>query len=198
MRCVQGVAASPYHAQSAMHLTFSQVVLEEWFIKEKVDREFFIYSSFGEFLKYFLDDVLIYSDLEKGNRLHFLCIDAAWYALDRAGWNINIKKCNFLTNTIKFLGGNLNAKEGVAEVSLDRAEAIIEARCPRSCAEASSRASMILYNLPFLPFLKKLLLPIHKMITGGEFYWNKSCAESYNEIKLLMALKMKNFPSHFP
>ena len=127
-----------------------------------------------------------------GVDIHLLALDACFYGISRAGWVTNLKKCKFLTDRIKFLGVDLNAKEATAEIHADRAKAILEMRQPRSTAEASSRASLVLFCAPFLPCLKKLLLPILKMVQSGEFKWEQCHARSYSEIKMLISLNIKN------
>ena len=64
----------------------------------------FPYKSYLEFLSFFLDDVLIYTDEKLGTNLHLTALDACFYAISRAGWVTNLKKCQFLTDKIKFLG----------------------------------------------------------------------------------------------
>ena len=189
-RLMQGLACSPYIAQQAMSMTFSQAVFNEW--KRQGGNENFPYSSYEEFIIYYLDDILTYTDTQHGTPIHIQALESVMYALERAGWVISLSKCTFLSDKIKFLGVSLNAAQGTAEVDLDRAQAIIEMRNPRSCAEASSRVSLILYNSTFLPYLKKLVLPIHEMVKGGKFYWNQTEAHAYNEIKMLISLGMKN------
>ena len=152
----------------------------------------FPYKSYLEFLSFFLDDVLIYTDEKLGTDLHLTALDACFYAISRAGWVTNLKKCQFLTDKIKFLGVDLNAKEATAEIHADRAKAILDIRQPRSTAEASSRCSLVLYCAPFLPCLKKILLPILKMVQSGEFKWEQCHARSFSEMKLLISLNIKN------
>ena len=146
----------------------------------------FPYKSYLEFLSFFLDDVLIYTDEKLGTDLHLTALDACFYAISRAGWVTNLKKCQFLTDKIKFLGVDLNAKEATAEIHTDRAKAILDIRQPRSTVEASSRCSLVLYCAPFLPCLEKLLLPILKMVQSEEFKWEQCHARSFSEMKLLI------------
>ena len=191
-RTVQGIASSPYIAQSAMNITFAKVIFDEWINKKKLSSQDFPYTSFNDFATWYLDDTLIYSDIKFGSEVHWLAVDAVLYALERAGWICSMKKCQFMTNKIKWLGTDLNANTATAECNLERASAILDMRLPRSTAEASSRASLILYCANFLPFLKKLLLPIHQMVCSGVFKWDRACSEAYNEIKLLISLNIKN------
>ena len=191
-RVLQGLASSPFHAQSAMNLTFAKCIFQEWVKAERVDPQYFPYQDYTEFAVWFLDDCLIFTSEDLGTAVHMLAIDAVLYALQRAGWILNLRKAQFLTNKIKWLGVDLDAASGTAECSLDRASAIIEMRHPRSIAEASSRVSLILFNSTFLPLLKKIIFPITRMINTGIFTWNKICAEAYNECKLLLSLGIKN------
>ena len=191
-KVLQGLASSPYHSQSAMNITFADVIFNEWKLRNKISSSLFPYTSYRDFEDHFLDDILIFSDINLGVEVHLLCIDAVMYALERAGWIIGLKKCQFFSEKIKWLGVDLNAKEGTAEINADRAQAILDTRNPRSCAEASSRMSLILYCAGFLPLLKKIMLPITNMIKGAEFYWDKACAHAFNEIKMLISLNIKN------
>ena len=190
-RLVQGVSSSPYHAMASMALTFANVVFKEWVKVKNITKEQFPYSKYSEFSTYFLDDVLIYTKISEGSDVHWLAVDSIMYALSRAGWVLSLRKANFKSEKIKWLGSDLNPHSATSECSFDRASAIINMRQPRSLAESASRSSLILYCASFLPLLKKLLIPIHKMITSNKFTWDKKCAHAYNEIKLLMSLSIR-------
>ena len=191
-RVLQGLASSPYHAQCAMALTFHPSIFKEWRQKQKFSDEEFPYTDFSQFVSYYLDDIITYTSMSLGFDCHLKALDSIFYAIQRAGWVVSLKKCNFFSPSIKWLGININAAEGTAEVDFERAAAIINMRAPRSVAEASSRVSLILYNASFLPYLKKLVLPIHDMVRSAKFEWNETHAHVYSEIKLLISLGIKN------
>ena len=97
-RLPMGLASSPYIATMAMKFTFNDAVLEKF--KEEMGYSMFEFKSYDDFLKYYLDDCIIftskhsknvkYNSNQTPNRLGkcYLCIESA--RLDRI-----IKKSKF-------------------------------------------------------------------------------------------------------
>ena len=191
-KVIQGLASSVYHATAAMRVTLCQAVFDEWKAKNNVDPKKFPYKSYSEIVSAYLDDLLIYTSESLGPDVHLMALDAIFYALQRAKWVIGPAKCEFLTKNIKFLGINVDTEEGVAHMNLERAQAILDIRTPRSIPELISRLSTWTFSAPFIPMCKKLSIPLLLLAKSGKFYWDQACAEAFNEIKFLISLNIKN------
>ena len=65
-RLPMGLSSSPYIAMMAMQFTFSDAML----LKFKEENNFmdFPYTKFAEFMKYYLDNVIVFTD-KKGEQI---------------------------------------------------------------------------------------------------------------------------------
>ena len=106
----------------------------------------------------------MHSKKEHGDKIHFLCIEAVFYALKQSGWIISFRKSTIMTNEFIFLGLLWNIDEQSAKIQNDRIDAILNHRIPRSTAELSSRLSTINYYSSFIPCLKRIAIPLYHVI----------------------------------
>ena len=88
-------------------------------------------------------------------RLHFVL-----HTLSRYKLKINFTKLMLGTYTFSFLGAEYNLKDNYSSIKLDRREALLAYREPRSFAEILSRTASLNYNSRFLPGLQKFLIPL--------------------------------------
>ena len=194
-RLAMGLSCSPFIAQQAMYWTFSDNVLERF--KNENNFQDLEFTSFSQFLDFYLDDVIIYNSLKSKNskynpkKLHLILLRATIFALNEAGWISSLKKCKFLTTRFTFLGQEIDSSRNYSIMQHDRIKATMKWRSPKSCAEAGSRLSVLGYFSKFAPFLRLLALPIYHMISGGEFYWKKEQEEAFSNVKFLISLNVE-------
>ena len=85
-----GLSSSPYIATMAMQFTFSDAMLLKF--KEENNYMDFKYTKFSEFIKYYLDDVIIFTDKKPkdskydSKQLHFIALEAIIFSLQHQGW----------------------------------------------------------------------------------------------------------------
>ena len=60
-------------------------------------------------------------------------------------------------------------------------------------AECASRLSTIIYYGVYLPFLKMVSLVLQQMVKKGKFIWTQTHEESWQNVKFLCSLQVKNF-----
>jgi hypothetical protein len=82
-----GWSSSPKFCNNAMAETFKTKVLQI-FLKTKTEEEF-PYTHFGQFFTSFVNDLAVHSKQEHGDGIHFLCIEAVFFALKQSGWIIS-------------------------------------------------------------------------------------------------------------
>ena len=99
----------------------------------------------------------------------------------------------FLNPEFVFLGLKWDLREKSSIVQNDRVDAILNHRPPRSVTELASRLATLQYYQNFLPLLKRLAIPLYKIIKDGEFKWTRVECESYSNLLYLMGLQIRNY-----
>ena len=122
-----------------------------------------------------MNDLIIFSskDLPNPEELHCLCIEAVFFALETAGWLVKLEVSTFLNPHFVFLGLFWNLDEQSLIVQNDRVSAILSHHVLRSLPELASRLATLQYFQHFLPLMKRLAIPLYKLIKGGKFVWEK-------------------------
>ena len=171
VRLAQGWCASLQIAQTAVLWTFRDSTLAEFIIFRHLTPEQFPFTSFRQFLQGFVDDLSIFSakDLPNAVELHCLTIEAVFYALQKAGWLVKLEVSTFLNPKFVFLGLQWNLDEQSSVVQNDRVASILSHRTPRSLPELASRLATLQYYQHFLPLVKRLAIPLYKIIKDGKF-----------------------------
>ena len=81
-----------------------------------------------------------------------------------------------------FLGLFWNLDDQSPMVKNDRVSTILNHRAPRSVPELASRLATLQYYQQFLPLMKRLAIPLYKIIKDGVFVWTKVHAYAYGNI----------------
>ena len=140
-RLAQGWSASLAICQRAVLWTFRDKVLKDFMDLHHLTPEQFPMRSFREFVAGFVDDLSIHSsrDHPDPEEIHFLCIEAVFYALESAGWLVKLEVSTFLNPDFVFLGLKWCLTQKSSMVQNDRVAAILNHRPPRSVPELASR-----------------------------------------------------------
>ncbi len=199
-RLIQGINISPNIFVAAMRECFHNDILKEFLATKQWSTEDFPYTSYEDFLLYYIDDCLCFTHIEGGEDLHLRAMEAIFHAIQRCGLLFSPKKAQIMVPELQFLGHLLTPKDSFSEMAPERAEAILSIRTPRSCGELNSRMSFWNWSAEYLPAVKLISIPLHKMAHSGVFHWGKAEAEAFTEVKLLTALRVKNhiFKPHLP
>ena len=128
-------------------MDFPDRVLNDFMELYALTPEQFPMRSFREFVAGFVDDLSIFSsrDFPDPEEIHFLCIEAVFYALESAGWLVKIEVSTFLNPEFIFLGLKWDLREKSSVVQNDRVAAIVNHRPPRSVPELASKLATLQY-----------------------------------------------------
>ena len=212
-RLSQGLAASPYVAVEALRRALND---DEWQItrsekRDKFELLYLHYSSYEQLNISFIDDICIGSfilckckgnrcelgiecptfDMDKSCQLHIEGFEAVVMAIERSGFLIEESKVEMFTQSdFVFLGTRYDALSNKYGVAMDRAKSILEFRVPRSVPELGSRLSAVFWSAPTIPFVKKLALPLIKVLYQNHFQWGRREMHAFNNMKLAVALSV--------
>ena len=148
-RLPMGLSSSPYIATMAMNFTFSDSVLEKF--KQEMSYSDFDFSSFDQFLSYYLDDCIIFTSKAKqtekysSKQIHLIALEAVIYALNMQGWIASLNKANLMSDQLVFLGEFICTKTDTSKMQSNRVKSILAWRHPKIQAEAGSRISCLSY-----------------------------------------------------
>jgi hypothetical protein len=193
-RLAQGWCASLAIAQRAVLWTFRDEALNNFVAEKGLTKSQFPFRHFHEFLSGFVDDLAIGSSKNYDNavEVHILCIEAAFHALESAGWLIKLEVSTFLNPRFVFLGLHWDLDQQSSMVQNDRVTSILNHRPPQSLPELASRLATLQYYQSHLPLMKRISIPFYKIIKSGVFVWTKVEAHSYGNLLYLMGLQIKN------
>ena len=91
-----------------------------------------------------------------------------------------------------FLGLFWDLNEQSSMVQNDRVASILSHRPPRSLPELASRLATLQYYQSHLPLMKRISIPLYKIVKSGVFIWTEVEAHSYGNLLYLMGLQIKN------
>lgn len=138
-----------------------------------------------EFCVVYLDDILIYSDSREEHtcHLHRVC-----ERLRRASLFANLKKCQFFTETVEFLGYILSV-EGVS-MDMTRVASIQEWPQPKNLKEVQSFLGFANFYRRFIPGYAKVAVGLTDLTKStvkgkqvGAFIWTERAGESFRLLK---------------
>ena len=210
-RLAQGLGSSPYVATEALK---SSLTTEVWisFLSQNQNRLKLLKKFYNDYSKIqisFIDDMAIGSlplckcpgqtctagfdcptfDVDTSATLHVEVVEAVIFALNEAGFLVAENKFEpFVQNSFIFLGTHYDATTSEYGIALDRAQSILKFRIPRSIPELGSRLSTIFYSCPHLPAIRKLALPLTKVVYQNKFQWGQREMRAYNNCKLAVSL----------
>ena len=192
-----GLKLSPYVGQKAVLWTFSDSVLKD-FLNTKgwsINSTEFPFSSWSQCLIFYQDDLAAFSskNFENAETVHKNLIEAIFWALRRAGWKLSKKKSVLIAKKFKFLGVEFSTEENYSTMVEKRIQGISEWRSPRSIPETLSRLAVTTYFSSYIPLLKKITSPLHKMCLSENFNWGQLEAEAWGNLKFVCGLKIKNY-----
>ncbi|GKD99949.1 transposon ty3-I gag-pol polyprotein [Tanacetum coccineum] len=139
----------------------------------------------GSFVVVYFDDILIYSKSEKEHLRHLrevlIALREVLIALCENKLYINLKKCNFLTDKLLFLGFIITS-HGI-RVDEDKVRAIREWPKPQGISEVRSFHGLATFYRRFIRNFSTIMAPITRCMKKGKFEWGKEADESFAQIK---------------
>ena len=194
-RCPMGARNSSVFAQMAGQTIFSEKHLRAWAAQNDIvlgSKEFpFLHPR--EFLKTYIDDIVVYSKQDLGKLVHCKIIEYVLFCIRTSNVKLARKKCSLFCEVFVYLGHKFLTTENIIRVPDNKRLFFVNYRSPRSKAECLSRLGSLKYYDNFFPLLNVIALPIQRMAHGkDEFYWDNSLEKSWQAIKLIASLQMSN------
>lgn len=117
---------------------------------------------------------------------HLDNLKAVFDRLLEAGFRLNLDKCVFFQEKVKYLGHVID-KNGLHKDD-DKVSAILNAPRPTTAAEVKAYAGLINYYGRFFPNLASVLSPFYQLLKkDGKFKWTTECEKAYITVKKVIA-----------
>eukprot|EP00253_Pinus_taeda_P023678 PITA_23678 len=132
-------------------------------------------SYLDKFVIVFIDDILLYSKIEKEHAEH---LAIALRLLREPQLYAKLKKCSFFQTKVHYLG-YVVSKEGIA-IDLEKIRVIMEWATPKNVDEVISFMVFAGYYRKFIKNLSHISYPITSLQRKGKkFEWTKECEVSF-------------------
>ena len=130
----------------------------------------------------YLDNILIAGVSEEE---HLETLSEVLGRLDKAGLRVKRSKCEFMRESVTYLGHRIDAI-GLHPLP-DRVRVIKEAPRPTSVTTLKAYLSMLTYYSKFLPNLSSLLYPLYRLLKkGAPWRWGTKQARAFKASKRLL------------
>uniref|UniRef100_A0A8C1PDC5 Gypsy retrotransposon integrase-like protein 1 n=4 Tax=Cyprinus carpio TaxID=7962 RepID=A0A8C1PDC5_CYPCA len=134
----------------------------------------------GKCCMIYIDDVVIYS---KDEQEHFKHIQQVFHCLSKAGLTLNMKKCNFIQKSLKFLG-HLVSGDGI-RTDPDKVSAIRLFPTPQSLKEVQRFLGLAGWYHRFIPNFSEKAAPLHALKQKNTTWiWSEQCQQSLDLLKM--------------
>lgn len=151
-----------------------------------------IFLPFQEFVVVYFDDILIFSRSEGEHLQHLRHV---FTALRENHLFANLKKCEFLTASILFLGYVISA-DGI-QVDKAKVQAIQDWPTPKSISDVRSFHGLATFYRRFIRNFSSIAAPLTDCLKQKKFLWTNSASQSFNHLKELLTstpvLALPNF-----
>ena len=192
-RLTQGLSTAPHSFTECLRYTFADKAFLEIMQKLKWSQKDFPFTRFDEFLEYYLDDFCVFTKRHLGHRMHLKCLTTILEAIKIVGLLASPSKTQILVEQFEFIGKRFVTTENYSCLSPNRAKTILNMRPPLSCGELASRLSFFSYSLNYLPHMRKIALPLHRVVATAKFKWGRLQAEAWNNLKFMSILGLRNY-----
>ena len=150
----------------------------------------------GKFVVVYFDDILIYSQTKADHLDH---LSQVCQVLRKDSLYANIKKCDFLTHRVIFLGFVVTS-EGVS-ADPEKVKSIVEWPVPKNIHEVRSFHGLTTFYRRFIRGFSTIVAPITDCIRKGNFEWTRAADKAFLMIKEIMTqapvLRLPDFSKLF-
>ena len=133
----------------------------------------------AEYVKVFLDDVLVHSgEFDR----HLEHLDRVFTRIREAGFKLSPKKCKLFRRSTQFLG-HIISEDGIA-TSPDKISAITQWPVPRNLKQLRGFLGFCGYYRRFIPQFSEIASPLHELTQKGrKYHWSARCQEAFETLK---------------
>ena len=136
-------------------------------------------NKLTDFCINYIDDILIFSRTFDEHLQH---IELLLEALEREGFKLNVKKCDFAKHCIKYLG-HVVERNGV-KPARDNLVAIRDFQTPRNKKNVRQLLGKINFYYKYIESACEKLEPLHNLLRKNvKFEWTKACQGAFETIK---------------
>ena len=132
----------------------------------------------GKFVVVYFDDILVFSK-NKEDHVHHLKVILD--VLRKHQLYVNLKKCQFLQESLVFLGFVISA--GGVKMDSEKVRAILEWPSPRSITEVRSFHGLATFYRKFIRNFSSIVAPITDCTKGKEFRWTNEAEDNFKLLK---------------
>lgn len=133
----------------------------------------------GRFMVVYFDDILVY---RKTDEQHLESIFAKFFTLLRdQKLYVNLKKCNFFTDSLIFLG--YVVLNDVIKMDPSKVESILNWPTPRTLHDIRSFHSLASFYWRFIKGFISTVAPMRECLKEGTFKWTNEAQKSFELIK---------------
>ncbi|CAF5185416.1 unnamed protein product, partial [Rotaria magnacalcarata] len=134
----------------------------------------------------YIDDIIIYS---KSINEHLHHLEQVLSLLNHANFRLNVTKCEFMQEKIKFLGHMIN-ENGISPCP-DKVRAINDIPVPSNIKAAISFVKMAEYYRNHIPNFSTLAQPLFDLTKkNAKFIWGEEEQNSFKKIKQILSSKL--------
>ena len=134
-----------------------------------------------EFASAYLDDTLVYSDGSLDD--HRRKVKLVLRKLQEAGLQLDVDKCEFECQTVKYLGFIVEVGKGI-RMDLEKVAAIQSWEAPRTVKGVRSFLGFANYYRLFIPEFADIARPLTDLTKKGQtFHWNDKAQQAFDELK---------------
>uniref|UniRef100_A0AAZ3QFN7 ribonuclease H n=1 Tax=Oncorhynchus tshawytscha TaxID=74940 RepID=A0AAZ3QFN7_ONCTS len=127
----------------------------------------------------FMDDILV-SAPTIGE--HLVVLDKVMSRLEKYGVKMKHSKCEFLQDSVEYLGYKIDA-QGLHPTN-SKVEAIVNTPAPTNISELRSFLGLLNYYGKFVANLSTLLHPLHQLLQADKKWnWSPQCEETFKTCK---------------
>ena len=127
----------------------------------------------------YIDDILITGANEEE---HYQNLEEVFRRLQYNGVTVSKSKCNFLCDSVEYLGYRISS-EGL-HATEDKLKAILDAPKPRNVQQLRSFLGLVHYYSKFIPNLASLLAPLTNLLRKNiKWEWSDKCEEAMLAVK---------------
>lgn len=127
----------------------------------------------------YIDDLLITGSTQEE---HLCNLSEVLKRLQSSGLCVKLDKCQFMQNSVEYLGHRID-QEGI-HATPEKLEAIANAPPPSNVQELRSFLGMVNYYGKFIPHLSTVLAPLNSLLQKDVSWgWSKGCQDAFNKCK---------------
>lgn len=148
------------------------------------------------FMVVYFDDILVYS---KTDEQHLEHLRQVFHTLRDKKLYVNLKKCNFFTDSLMFLG--YVVLKDVIKMDPSKMESILNWPTPRTLHDIRSFHGLASFYWRFIKGFSSIVVPMTECLKEGTFKWTNEAQKSFELIKKKVTetpiLSLPNFEKLF-